>query len=83
MSRPTLNDVRNRLGRGLVLSLELFIAADLMRSVLVPTLTDVVVLGLITLIRIALGLSLEYELRFEPPSARQDSREGLQGVEDG
>lgn len=60
---PPPNEARTRLGRGLVLSLEIFIAADLLRSVLAPTLTDVVILALITLIRIALSFSLEYELR--------------------
>ena len=60
---PTPNDVRSRLGRGLVLGLEIFIAADLLRSVLAPSLTDVIILFLITLIRIALSFSLEYEMR--------------------
>ncbi len=64
---PSPNEVRNRLGRGLVLSLEVFIAADLLRSVLAPTLTDIVILALVTLIRIALSFSLEYEMRFQPP----------------
>ncbi|MGH2459039.1 MAG: DUF1622 domain-containing protein [Chloroflexota bacterium] len=60
---PTPNEVRGRLGRGLVLSLEIFIAADLLRSALAPTLTDVIILALITLIRIALSFSIEYEMR--------------------
>jgi len=62
-SPPTPNEVRARLGRGLVLGLEIFIAADLLRSVLAPTLTDVIILAVITLIRIALSISLEYEMR--------------------
>jgi uncharacterized membrane protein len=60
---PSVAEVRNRLGRGLVLTLEIFIAADLLRSILSPTLADVAVLGAITFIRIALSLSLEHELR--------------------
>jgi uncharacterized membrane protein len=60
---PSIGEVRTRLGRGLVLSLEIFIAADLLRSVLSPTLQDVAVLALTTLIRIALSLSLDYELK--------------------
>jgi uncharacterized membrane protein len=68
---PTVSVVRSRLGRGLVLSLEIFIAADLLRSVLAPTLQDVTILALITLIRIALSLSLEHELRTVAPAERE------------
>lgn len=64
---PPPNELRTRLGRGLVFGLEIFIAADLLRSVLAPTLTDVIILALITFIRIALSLSLEYEMRFPLP----------------
>lgn len=60
---PAPNEIRARLGRGLVMGLEIFIAADLLRSVLAPSLTDVIILALITLIRIALSFSLEYEMR--------------------
>ena len=63
---PTIGEVRSRLGRGLVLSLEIFIAADLLRSVLAPTLLDVAILAVITLVRIALSLSLEYEMQRLP-----------------
>jgi uncharacterized membrane protein len=52
------------LSRGLVLSLEIFVAADLLRSVLAPTLLDVAILAVITLVRIA--LSLEYGMQRLP-----------------
>ncbi len=51
------------MGRGLVLSLELFIAADLLRLILHPALQEIAVLGVIILLRTILSLSLVYELR--------------------
>jgi uncharacterized membrane protein len=70
---PSIGDVRTRLGRGLVFSLEIFIAADLLRSVLSPTLEDVGVLALTTLIRIALSLSLDFELKSASSGEGQES----------
>ncbi len=64
--RPAVGEVRARLGRGLVFSLEILIAADLLRSIITPSLEDVAVLAVITLVRIALSLSLEYEMRTLP-----------------
>lgn len=60
---PIFGEVHARLGRGLVLSLELFISADLLRLILHPALQEIVVLGVIILLRTILSLSLVYELR--------------------
>ena len=54
---------RNRLGRAIILGLELLVAADILRTISTePTLEQVVVLGLIVLIRTFLSFSLDIEL---------------------
>ncbi len=54
---------RVMIGRGLLLSLELLIAADIVRTVGVEfTLRNIGLLGLVVVIRIILGFSLEVEL---------------------
>jgi uncharacterized membrane protein len=54
---------RNRLGRAIILGLELLVAADILRTISTdPTLTEVGVLGGIVLIRTFLSFSLEVEL---------------------
>jgi uncharacterized membrane protein len=54
---------RQRVGRAILLGLELLVAADIIRTVAVtPTLESVGVLGLIVLIRTILSFSLEVEL---------------------
>ena len=56
-------DTRSFLGRGILLGLEVLIAADLIRTVAVaPTLDNVIVLGLIVLIRTFLSYSLQLEV---------------------
>lgn len=54
---------RQDMGRGILIGLEFLIAADIVRTVAItPTMTDVVVLGLIVLIRTFLSLSLQVEI---------------------
>src|SRR3954447_6840609 len=54
---------RQRLGRSILLGLELLVAADIIRTVAAkPTLTSVAVLGGIVLIRPFLSFSLELEI---------------------
>jgi uncharacterized membrane protein len=54
---------RNRLGRAIILGLELLVAADILRTISTqPTMTEVAVLGGIVLIRTFLSFSLEIEL---------------------
>lgn len=56
-------DYRRGLGRGLLLGLELLVAADIIRTVAVtPTLESVAVLAVIVLIRTFLSWSLEVEV---------------------
>ena len=54
---------RRRLGRAILLGLELLVAADIIRTVAVtPTFTSVGVLAIIVVIRTFLSMSLEVEL---------------------
>lgn len=57
------NDIRLDFTNKIVLGLEFFIAADLIKSVLQPTLNDVIVLAVIVAIRTVVGYSLNAELK--------------------
>ena len=55
--------LRHDLGHGILLGLELLIAADIIRTVAItPTLDGVLVLGLIVLIRTFLSVALQVEI---------------------
>jgi uncharacterized membrane protein len=70
---------RQDVGRAILLGLEFLIAGDIIRTVVVaPTLQNVVVLGLIVLIRTFLSLSLQLEIEGKLPWRRQVMR-GDQG----
>lgn len=59
---------RQRLGRAILLGLELLVAADIIRTVAVtPTFTSAGVLGIIVVIRTFLSISLEVELEGRLP----------------
>jgi uncharacterized membrane protein len=63
--------LRQCFGGALLLGLEILVAADLIRTVAVaPTLDNVLVLGLIVLIRTFLSFSLETEMDGVPPWRR-------------
>ena len=66
---------RQRLGRAILLGLELLVAADIIRTVAVrPTLTSAGVLAIIVLVRTFLSFSLEVELEGRWPwQARRGS----------
>ncbi|GGI47592.1 putative membrane protein [Agromyces flavus] len=60
---PVYARFRRVLGRGILIGLELLVAADIIRTVAVtPTMESVAVLGLIVLIRTFLSWSLEVEI---------------------
>jgi uncharacterized membrane protein len=66
---------RQDVGRAILLGLEFLIAGDIIRTVVVaPTLQNVVVLGLIVLIRTFLSLSLQLEIEGKLPWRRQVMR---------
>ena len=63
--------LRTAFGGTVLLALEVLVAADLIRTVAVaPTMTNVLVLGLIVLIRTFLSFSLEIEISGVPPWRR-------------
>ena len=71
----TYTDFRHRIGRALLLGLEILVAADIIRSVVLePTLKNVLVLGLLVLIRTFLSWSLVLEIEERWPW--QPSRTG-------
>lgn len=64
--------LRQDVGRGILLGLELMVAGDIIRTVAVePTLDSVIVLGVIVLIRTFLSMSLEVELEGAWPWQRR------------
>lgn len=66
--------MRQDLGRGILLGLELLVAADIIRTVaLEPTLDNVLVLGVVVLIRTFLSMSLQVELEGRWPWQRAAS----------
>ena len=69
---------RQDVGRAILLGLEFLIAGDIIRTVVVaPTLQNVIVLGMIVLIRTFLSLSLQLEIEGKLPwrraAVRQDA----------
>src|SRR5712671_4441714 len=63
---------RQDVGRAILLGLEFLIAGDIIRTVVVaPTLQNVLVLGLIVLIRTFLSLSLQLEIEGRLPWRRE------------
>ncbi len=69
---------RRQLGRSIILGLEFLIAGDIIRTVIVAdTLTNVMILGLIILIRTFLGFTLHFEIEGQWPwqTAKQISKD--------
>ncbi len=63
--------LRQSFGGAILLGLEILVAGDLIRTVAIsPTLDNVVVLGLIVVIRTFLSFSLEIEIEGVPPWRR-------------
>lgn len=71
----TYRSYRQRLGRVILLGLEILVAADIIRSVAVtPTFGSVGVLGVIVVIRTLLSFTLEVELEGRWPWQRDPQR---------
>ncbi|MFP2897602.1 DUF1622 domain-containing protein [Corallococcus sp. 4LFB] len=70
--------LRHHLGRAILLGLELLVAADIIRTVAeAPTMEQVLILGLIVLIRTFLSFTLEVEIdRRWPWQSRPGDKEG-------
>lgn len=76
--RGTYNDYRHKVGRALILGLEILVAADIIRTVVLePTLANVLVLGLLVLIRTflswALVLEIEERWPWQPRREKSDA----------
>jgi uncharacterized membrane protein len=57
------DDVRARLGRSILLGLEILVIADIIRTIVVsPTLSSALTLGLIVVVRIALSFAIDVEV---------------------
>jgi uncharacterized membrane protein len=75
----TYKEYRHRIARALLLGLEILVAADIIRTVaLDPTLRNVLILGLLVVIRTFLswGLVVEIEERWPWQSPRPESPRG-------
>ncbi len=68
-------DLRQSVGKSILLGLEILIAADIMATVVTePSLLSVSILGLIVLIRTFLSLSLQVELEGKFPWQKSKSK---------
>lgn len=75
--QSALRRYRANLGRGILLGLELLVAADIIGTVAVtPSLESLAVLGLIVAIRTFLSFSLEVEIEGRWPWRREESPSG-------
>ena len=75
--------VKRQIGRGLLLGLDLLIAADIIRTVtLEPTLENVAALGLLVIVRTFLSWSLVVELRGRWPWQLDQGTSGHDEVEE-
>ncbi|HEU5349545.1 MAG TPA: DUF1622 domain-containing protein, partial [Ktedonobacterales bacterium] len=72
--------LRQGLGRAILIGLELLIAGDIIRTVTIqPTIENVLVLGLIVLVRTFLSWSLEVEINGQWPWRRAQTQSGQSG----
>ncbi|WP_350656871.1 DUF1622 domain-containing protein [Psychrobacter sp. S1-30-MNA-CIBAN-0213] len=80
-NHDTYVQIRQTVGKSILLGLEVLIAADIMATVVTePTLRSVLVLGFIVLIRTFLSLSLQVELEGRFPWQKEKSPQGSQRV---
>ena len=80
---------RQDMGRAILLGLEFLVAGDIIRTVVVaPTFDNVIVLGLIVLIRTFLSMSLQLELegrwpwQHDPPKVKNQGEVSTMNVRD-
>ncbi len=74
--------LRQRIGRSILLGLEILIVGDIVRTIIVdPTIESVAVLGMIVVIRIVLSFSLEVEIDGAWPWSRWRLERRADGTE--
>jgi len=62
------DEIRARLGRAILLGLEILVVADIIRTIVVtPTLSSALSLGLIVVVRIALSFAIDVEVEGVAP----------------
>lgn len=75
--------LRRTLGGGILAGLEVLVAGDLIRTVAVdPTMNNVIILGVIVLIRTFLSFSLEIEIEGTLPWRRAFTQSGVSVIAD-
>jgi uncharacterized membrane protein len=57
-----IDEVVSRLLRGLLISLDILVAADILKTILVPSLTELAILVIIVIVRVLLTFSLSKEI---------------------
>ena len=60
--REYASQLIRRMLRGLLISIDILVAADLLKSILVPTVTEITTLAIIVVIRVVLSWSLSKEI---------------------
>ena len=60
--RLHIDEVVSRLLRGLLISLDILVAADILKTILVPSLTELAILVIIVIVRVLLTFSLSKEI---------------------
>ncbi|MDR2832689.1 MAG: DUF1622 domain-containing protein [Streptococcaceae bacterium] len=58
-----INEIKNYLGSYILLSLEILIAADIIESIMNPTVQDILILAAVVLIRTVISYFLEKEIK--------------------
>ena len=60
--RLRINEIVSRLLRGMLISLDILVAADILKTILVPSITELAVLVVIVVVRVLLTFSLSKEM---------------------
>jgi uncharacterized membrane protein len=83
-SKPLVFDtVRARLGRSILLGLEVLVVADIIRTIVVTsTLASALTLGLVVLVRIALSFAIDTEVDGVAPWRKAERRPAPPGGQD-
>ncbi len=73
---PEYNEIRREYTKKIVLALEFFVANDLVRTILEPSLNQIIILAFIVGIRTVVGWSLSRELKELSEEGRPAQRSG-------
>jgi len=60
--RLRINEIVSRLLRGMLISLDILVAADILKTILVPSITELAVLVIVVVVRVLLTFSLSKEM---------------------